>query len=78
MICSAGELEQREDHAKVEDPYGREEALQQDWHRQDQAGPDEDASHPYVEIAKGETQLGRTLLVSDGDYAKVARMIPYA
>src|ERR1035438_3650797 len=55
-IGSAGESEQRENNAQVEDPYGREEALQQDWHRQNQAGPDEDAPHPHVEIAKGETQ----------------------
>ena len=27
---------------------------------------------------KVKRKLGRTLLVSDGDYAKVARMIPYA
>jgi large subunit ribosomal protein L35 len=27
---------------------------------------------------KTKRKLGRTLLVSDGDYAKVARMIPYA
>ena len=27
---------------------------------------------------KSKRKLGRTLLVSDGDYAKVARMIPYA
>jgi hypothetical protein len=42
-------------NAQVEDPYGREEALQQDWHRKNQAGPDQDAPHPYVEAAKGET-----------------------
>jgi large subunit ribosomal protein L35 len=28
--------------------------------------------------AKTKRKLGRILLVSDGDYAKVARMIPYA
>ena len=27
---------------------------------------------------KTKRKLGKTLLVSDGDYAKVARMIPYA
>jgi large subunit ribosomal protein L35 len=27
---------------------------------------------------KSKRKLGRTLLVSDGDYKKVARMIPYA
>jgi hypothetical protein len=40
-------------NAQVEDPYGCEKALQQDWHRQNQAGPDQDAPHPYVEAAKG-------------------------
>jgi large subunit ribosomal protein L35 len=28
--------------------------------------------------SKVKRKLGRTVLVSDGDYAKVARMIPYA
>ena len=50
---------QREENAQVEDPYGREEALQQDWHRQDQAGPGQDAPYPYVESAKDETQAGK-------------------
>ena len=27
---------------------------------------------------KQKRKLGRTVLVSDGDYAKIARMIPYA
>jgi len=27
---------------------------------------------------KTKRKLGKTVLVSDGDYAKVARMIPYA
>ena len=49
---------QREDNAQVEDPYGRGQALQQDWNRQNQAGTDEDAAHPYFEIAKSETQAG--------------------
>src|ERR1035437_4105562 len=49
---------QREDNAQVEDPYGRGQALQQDWHRQDQAGPDEDAAHPYFKVAKSEAQAG--------------------
>ena len=44
----------REDNAQVEDPYGRGQALQQDWHRQNQAGPDEDAAHPFFEVAKVE------------------------
>jgi len=48
----------REENAQVEDPYGREKALQQDWHRQNQAGPDEDASHPYVEATQSEAQAG--------------------
>ena len=51
--CSNG---QREENAQVKDTYGREEALQQDWYRQNQAEPDEDATHPDVEVAKGETQ----------------------
>jgi hypothetical protein len=50
---------QRENNAQVEDPYGRSQALQQDWHRQNQAGPDEDAAHPYFEIAKSEAQAGQ-------------------
>jgi len=76
--CVRQENKKREEQCQVEDPYGRGQALQQDRHRQDQAGPDEDAAHPYFEIAKSEAQAGRTLLVSDGDYKKVARMIPYA
>jgi len=47
----------REENAQVEDPYGREEALQQDWYRQDQAGPDEDASHPYFEGTKDQAEI---------------------
>jgi hypothetical protein len=38
-------------NAQVEDTFGREEALQEDWHRQNQAGTDEEASHPYLEGA---------------------------
>jgi hypothetical protein len=72
------DVENEKKNAQVEDPYGRGQALQQDWHRQNQAGPDEDAAHPYFEVAKVKRKLGRTLLVSDGDYKKVARMIPYA
>jgi hypothetical protein len=54
------EIEQnREENAKVEDSYGREKALQQDWHRKDQAGPDEDAAHPYVEGAKDQAEAGQ-------------------
>jgi len=43
-------------NAQVEDPFGRGQALQQDRHRQDQAGPHEDTAHPYVEGAKDETE----------------------
>jgi hypothetical protein len=43
-------------NAQVEDPYGRGQALQQDWHRQNQAGPDEDAAHPYVKGAKNQAE----------------------
>jgi large subunit ribosomal protein L35 len=32
----------------------------------------------HILTPKVKRKLGRTLLVSDGDYAKVARMIPYA
>src|ERR1700749_1059981 len=46
----------REDNAQVEDPFGRGQALQEDWHRQDQAEPDEDAAYPYFEVAQGEAQ----------------------
>src|SRR5271169_1155831 len=48
----------REENAKVENPFGRGQALQQDRHRQDQAGPDEDSAHPYFKITKSETQAG--------------------
>src|ERR1035441_9086792 len=49
----------RDQNAQVEDPYGRGQALQQDRHRQNQAGPDEDAAHPYFEGAKDEAQAGQ-------------------
>ena len=45
-------------NAQVEDPFGRGQALQKDQHRQNQAGPDEDAAHPYFEVAEGEAQAG--------------------
>jgi hypothetical protein len=41
-------------NAQIEDTYRRSQALQQDWDRQNQEGPDEDAAHPYFEIAKSE------------------------
>ena len=49
-------VRKREENAQVKDPYGREKALQQDWHRQDQAAPDQDAPYSFVQIAKSETQ----------------------
>jgi hypothetical protein len=54
------EFEQnREENAKVEDPFGRGQALQQDWNRKDQAGPDEDAAHPDVKEAKDLAEAGQ-------------------
>src|ERR1035437_5609575 len=58
MLLGESTLPKREKNAQVEDPYGREKALQQDWHRQNQAGPGEDAAHPNFEVAEGETQAG--------------------
>jgi len=56
----------------------RGQALQQDWHRQNQAGQTKTRHILTSKSPKVKRKLGRTLLVSDGDYKKVARMIPYA
>ena len=54
------EFEQnREENAKVEDPFRRGQALQQDWDRKDQAGPDEDAAHPDIEVEKEQAEAGQ-------------------
>jgi hypothetical protein len=52
-LCSA---ENRENNAQTEDPYGRGQALLQDWNRQNQAAPDQDAPHPYVEAPQDEAK----------------------
>src|ERR1700677_318952 len=39
----------RKPHAQVEDSFRRSQALHQDWHRQVQARPFQDAPHPHVE-----------------------------
>src|ERR1700760_3983083 len=46
----------REENAQVKDPFGREKALQEDWHRQNRPWPDQDAPHAFIQIAKIEAQ----------------------
>jgi len=69
---------QREDNAQVENPYGREKALQKDWHRQITRGQTKTRHILSSKSPKVKRKLGKKVLVSDGDYKKVARMIPYA
>jgi hypothetical protein len=37
-------------NAQVKDPYGRGQALQEDWYWQNCSSPDEDSAHPFVKI----------------------------
>src|ERR1700733_6365543 len=47
-VWPSGPIQNEKKNAQVENPYGREKALQQDWHRQNQAAPDQDAPYPFV------------------------------
>ena len=48
--------EKEKKNAQVEDPYGRGQALQEDWYRQNRPSPDEDSAHPFVKVTQSEAQ----------------------
>jgi hypothetical protein len=56
LTVSSGIVKKEKNNAQVEDPFGRGQALQEDRHRQDQAGPHEDAAHPFVKVAEAEAE----------------------
>jgi hypothetical protein len=53
---------EQDNHAQVKESPGRDEALQKDWHRQNQARPDQNASYPYVEGDEHEAEAGKDRL----------------
>jgi hypothetical protein len=48
--CCTYCFSKQDTHAQIEDTQGRGQALQKDWHWQNQARSVEDAPHPHVEV----------------------------
>ena len=53
-------------------------SLLEDWHRQDQKTAPDQGAHINTSKLQTKRSWGKALMVTDADYDKVARMIPYA